>query len=524
MSEVTERSSLDEESQRRMDAVVVRLTPTRRTFTEEEAFSDQWQDGHELAPALDPRFVPAAKAGRNRLPHWRLITHNLANNRLLDALITSEWDGTDVDAELARLDIQEGGHQVFCPVDPRFVQTADGRWEPSDGERDVPLTAETRAALDALGPQLLERWQEQGQEPWTLRRIESLQGDLGWVEANSRGSWQRLRTWLKGWDQVARVGRDYWVPADSIPQSVRKTRLQVLPVCSSDEAVNIGPIPSGEACPENALPVPDLLSAGRPVLIPSEDGTAGVEVRWATTLRTVYLLEGFIPVPSHVRSAYPPRVPGTGRWETLRGKWFDTDEDLWLWLDRDEDRLFGPDLADKLAWCEAGERLRIHWASDVTVIRSVGVDAGVQEEERRLVDVEALAELRGGLAESYRRSLLAILAEAPQGLTFRELVQAIRERQGHEVHRGTVRAILSAGGFVKRKERWFPPSDPRESGRSLRRAVVQRLLPAEADTDKVPDTPQRLKELARVIANRLREIIASWPPKPTEDRTPESHE
>ena len=37
----------------------------------------------------------------------------------------------------------------------------------------------------------------------------------------------------------------------------------------------------------------------------------------------------------------------------LHGLWFDSDEQLWLWLDRTQDRLYGPELAQQLEWLEA---------------------------------------------------------------------------------------------------------------------------------------------------------------------------
>ncbi len=75
-------------------------------------------------------------------------------------------------------------------------------------------------------------------------------------------------------------------------------------------------------------------------------------------------------------------------------------------------------------------------------------------EESRLVDPEALRALRGGIGESYRASLQHILASAPDGLSFAELVAALRARQGHEVARNTVRTLLHAGGFLQRGGRW----------------------------------------------------------------------
>jgi hypothetical protein len=143
------------------------------------------------------------------------------------------------------------------------------------------------------------------------------------------------------------------------------------------------------------------------------------------------------------------------------------------------------------------------------MLQSEGTDAEVQREETRLVDLEALSQLRGGLGESYRATIQAILADRTGGLVFPDLVAAVRARQGHEVHRGTIRAILSAGGFVCREGRWHIAAQPEEGERQFRRALVETLVP----TDRVPDLhgrpgdPQRLRAVAQAIWSRLREII-----------------
>jgi len=57
----------------------------------------------------------------------------------------------------------------------------------------------------------------------------------------------------------------------------------------------------------------------------------------------------------------------------------------------------------------------------------------MQREEERLVDPQALKSAARGAGESYRQSLQALLSEKSEGLTFVEVVQALRERQGHDV-------------------------------------------------------------------------------------------
>jgi hypothetical protein len=150
-------------------------------------------------------------------------------------------------------------------------------------------------------------------------------------------------------------------------------------------------------------------------------------------------------------------------------------------------------------------------------LRSLDTDPEVQFEETRLVDAEALAALRGGLGESYRRSLLAILGEASAGLTFSEVVAALCARQAHKVHRGTVRAILYAGGFSLQSGRWFTAPDDEASARRLRKAVVQALLPDdEATAVSCPSDDganfARLRDIARAIQARLTELIEALDP------------
>jgi len=230
---------------------------------------------------------------------------------------------------------------------------------------------------------------------------------------------------------------------------------------------------------------------------------------WTFPLRTIHLLEGFLPVPPGARSAYPPRGVGEEDREVLRGLWYDSDERLWLWLDRNQDRLYGRDLAQKLEWLEAGDLLRVQWTPDVVVLRLAGHDDEVQREEERLVDPQALKALRGGAGESYRQSLQAILSEKPEGLTFVPVVQALRERQGHDVARNTVRAILYAGGFLHRDRRWFAAPQSEHGGRKLRAALADALVvnrQSDGATTPTSQTERRRKQ-AQAIRIRLAELV-----------------
>jgi hypothetical protein len=260
---------------------------------------------------------------------------------------------------------------------------------------------------------------------------------LGWAAATEGSNWLLLRAWLLRWTTVTRVGQDYWMLTEALPQGPAHTRLSVLPIrMPGPDAPTVPASPETERA---TYPLGQQTEALQdlPRLVPSSvPARTGALAYWVETLRTIHLTQGFLPVPAAARNAAPPRARDAGTWEALPGTWFETGASLWFWLDRDGERLCGPDLADALMWCEAGQKLRVDWNTDGVVFRIIGEDAEVQQEEIRLVDLEALAALRGGLGESYRRSLFALLSAAPQGLTFRVTVEAMRARQGHAIHRG----------------------------------------------------------------------------------------
>ncbi len=64
-------------------------------------------------------------------------------------------------------------------------------------------------------------------------------------------------------------------------------------------------------------------------------------------------------------------------------------------------------------------------------------------------------------------------------------IQAIQEGWSgcvvlsHDVHRGTVRTLLYAGGFVQRNGRWFAAPQNEVGTRKLRAALVETLVPEE---------------------------------------------
>lgn len=506
-----------DESSRLLDEAVAGLKGSRRTFSDREALARVWDAGYDISPQMDPRFVLTCEADNKHPRQWRLVTQAVANDRLLDLLVSGQWNGYGLDAELARLDAEDQTHYVFCPVDSRFHQRPDGAFEPADREPRVSIPPSIKAALDALEPALLQQWQDEGGEPWTANHILETFCQLGWPDATRPDAWRLVGAWLRASTKIARVGPDYWIPAERIPSASSRERLQVLPMPTAapsgePSAASVTPttpsekpdVPPGPAKRAPLSDRPDVLSTG---------SIGAQQASWTIPLRTINLIEGFVQVPRSVRHVYPRRREGELDRAVLNGLWFENGQKLWVWLDRNQDRLYGPDLADQLAWLEAGDRLRTEWKPDVIIFRLTGHDEEVQREETRLVDLDALRTMRAERGESYLHSLQDILGSAPDGLTFPELVRAICDRQGHEVHRGTIRSLLHLGGFVFRDGRWCVGSDA-TAGMKRFRSIKQTTVSdatndiAGSGQEENPVQTSDIRITVRKIRTRLSEIIA----------------
>jgi hypothetical protein len=99
---------------------------------------------------------------------------------------------------------------------------------------------------------------------------------------------------------------------------------------------------------------------------------------------------------------------------------------------------------------------------------------------------------------------------APDGLTFAEIIIALRERQQHEVHRGTIHALLSSGGFVQREHRWFAAPDNEAGARQLRAAFIETLVPREQnDAAQSLAHTEYIRVRVKAVHLRLSEIIST---------------
>lgn len=488
-----------------LDQAYERLRTTRRTFTEKEALHAARLEGYELKLSFDERFAMAEPRQGSIPPHWRLAEQTLANTRLLNELKVGTWDGQHLDEKLLELDQEDHLHYTFYPHDPRMFQNRQGAWE-ATGERQITLPLGLKEDLDTFTERLHAHWSV----PLTVGLVLALLEELGWEHDNIASVHRCLRAWLLTTDQFRRVGVDYWIPTERLPPGVQRTRLQVPPVRTAAEIAERN-VSTGNRL--TALSVEEQNKKQPREQIIFKGTATRTQATWIATLYSIHLLAGFIPIPKAIRGIYPASTPGEENIVVLKGLWYEDAADLWIWLDRTHHRFYGPDLLDKLGWLPAGTRLQIDWNAEQVVLREAGIDAQVQQAETRLVDMEELKKLRGGLGESYRQAIQAILMAAPDGLTFQELASAINQRQNHEVARGTIRSILSGGGFIQHEQRWFAAPDATKGARRLREALLETLVPQGEENEgkqqhlshheyvrtRVQAIHHRLQEITRVL-------------------------
>ncbi len=497
------------EEQKFLDEAAARLHSSRRTFTDRHALEAAWQANCEdLTLEYDqPRFVKAQSRHGPYDPHYRLQTQTLANGRIFNDVLDGSWDGYNLDARLATLDTEDGGHHIIYPHDSRLRQNRQGRWE-ATVERNMPLEPTHQQELDALAPALLAAWHESGALPRSIQEILIALKQLGWIRAEMTNAMLVVRAWLLNTAHMLRVGRDLWLPAGHLPDQVTRTRLQVVPM-RGDAQASTDLSSSAQGAPARSPGYPPASLEGADMVLGGE--ATHMRASWSTTLRTINLLEGFLAIPSTARAAYPLVSPGESTQTVLAAMWTEGGQHFWLWLDRQHHRFYGPGLTEHIGFKDPGDILRITWEPDIVTIRATGVnDDLVRREETRLIDVEALKDLRSYIGESYRHSMQQILTAAPAGLTWHEVADALSQRQQHTVHRGTVLALLSHGGFVHRDTRWFAAPDSQVSAHLLHAALVETpLVPEKREAGEAGQAQTSGKESrirVHAVQQRLDEI------------------
>ncbi len=490
-------SELSPEEQALLDAAYERLKNTRRTFTEREALAEARREGYALRLSFDPRFAKAEGRQGSIFPHWRLTEQTLANTHLLNELKAGTWDGRDLDEKLLALDQEDQLRYTFYPHDPRMFQNRLGAWEAS-GERQITLPLGLKEELDRFKECLHARWTE----PFTKDQVLAMLEELGWNHDGITSVELCVRAWLLTCEEFRRVGTELWVPVELLPPEIQRTRLQAPPIRTTLAQADVA---TAAAAHSNET----RKRAQRPESLRFGGTATQGHATWIVTLLSANLIEGFIPVPKAMRGIYPPPSPGEERISVLRGLWFDENAAMWIWLDRTHHRLYGPDLLDAIGLLAAGTKLKVDWNHERIILREAGLDEEVQREETRLLDLDELKRQRGGIGEGYRQALQSLLLSFPEGLTFKEIVAAIRQRQGHEVSHRTIRASLSHGGFLQRDQHWFAAPDAAQGARTLKEALVEALLDHSASDEAQPISHHEyIRTRVAAIRSRLQEITS----------------
>ena len=150
-----------------LDAVVQAFEKARFTFDEATALGETWRLGEDIRLREDPRFW------EERLGHFHLSHHRLANDLLATLLWQGVWDGRDVARALAALDAANTGQfHVFCQLDLRFIEK--GRQLFLVSRPHVELPPDIQTTLDAAAQLLLQRHRDLGTPLTTLQVREHL--------------------------------------------------------------------------------------------------------------------------------------------------------------------------------------------------------------------------------------------------------------------------------------------------------------------------------------------------------------
>jgi hypothetical protein len=471
-----------------LDAVVQAFEKARFTFDEATALGETWRLGEDIRLREDPRFW------EERLGHFHLSHHRLANDLLATLLWQGVWDGRDVARALAALDAANTGQfHVFCQLDLRFIEK--GRQLFLVSRPHVELPPDIQTTLDAAAQLLLQRHRDLGTPLTTLQVREHL--DVLSVAVPSMDDvLDIIESWLRQRPEWTEVARSLWLPTDLVPALEPPKPFRVLRVHGRDadptievEAIDILDETNDSNTSQRVIALPD----------PPVERHPDSSITWTHILRTIHLNGIYLPVPRAARFRYP-RLVGTASNVIVHCVVHDSGREGLMWLDRNHNRFFGELLHEVLEWEEAGRKLHLHWRPEAVVIRRGEIDQDVHDEECRHLDPKTLHELRLGKGESYRQALVSILRGSGDGLDFRSLCAELAKRQGHRPSRATIRTVLyQSPGFTLKNGSWHW-RDVGDSARVFRRRVV--LSGVTRSEKKTSD----LAELARAVEKAVEEL------------------
>jgi hypothetical protein len=474
-----------------LDAVVQAFEKARFTFDEAAALGEAWRAGEDIRLREDPRFWEL-----ERLGHFHLSQHRLANDLLATRLWQGVWDGRDVARELATLDAAHPDQfHVFCQHDPRFGEKDEQLFLVARPRVELPPNIQT--TLDAAAKPLLQRHRDLGKPLTTLQVREHLDV-LSVTVPEMDDVLDTIEGWLRQRPEWTEVARNLWLPTDLVPALEPPKPFRVLRVRGRDadptiemKAIDIVDETNSHAS-EELLVLPD----------PPVERHPDSSITWTHVLRTIHLHGWYLPVPVAARFRYP-RFVGVAANVIQHCILYDSGREGLMWLDRDHNRFFGEVLRELLEWEEAGRKLHLYWRPEAVVIRRGEIDQDVHEEECRHLDPKTLLELRLGKGESYRQALVSILRSSAQGLDFSSLCAELAKRQGHRPSRATIRTVLyQSPGFILKDGSWCW-SDVPNSARQFRRRITLSAMTRDGERTS------NLAEFARAVENAIKEISPS---------------
>lgn len=467
----------------------------RFSFTEEDVVSPIWKIGQEIRLREDSRFVPikADFALTEPNDYWLLRHEKLANDALYNLLLDEDWDGQDLLTQLEIFDQQvSNSFHIFLPADSRFKLS-----EPRKGFYCLSLQQNlSLSELSVEHQSLLEKYTLNLVEDkiWTSSEMLMQFKTLG---LPSEITTTMLETWLLKQPDWRRVGFDLWIKSEYLPKiNPATSRYAVLPIGSSKSAIDYLTTQSEPVVDKN-LPLKWSKSDADKVDAGQTDAFS-----WRIILRTHHLNEGIINVPLAARWLYPQALK-LSKVVVLKGIWYEDADEMVLWLDRQNHKLFGVNLQAKLEVLLAGTILEITWTKLSLVLTLMGEDENVAQEEARLIDVASLAETRMIQLESYRASLRYLLAEGPAN--FNSLYTLICERQQHTINKNTIRSILSASReftYHSLTKKWS--LDPQINNEAGYKALRQITLLSSQRENQIEDI--KLSELLQINLAKLKNL------------------
>ncbi len=482
----------------------------RFTFMEEEVLKPLWSEGEDIRLREDSRFQTVTLLHQT-LPHqWCLSMHKVANQVLYELLLEGDWDGQELHHRLELLDreVFAPSFHIFCLHDSRFSlsKNEQGHYSLSLTEDQVKqvLTLEQKSLVEQVAPQLLAIISQDCKKPWSTTSIAK---ELKKLSQPSKVldtcTFTSIEHWLLHQEDWSRVGIDTWLPKSAVPVLEKKHRYAVMPVFSTGNKHD--PI-SLEMVNETGL-ARESINTIEEVQEPTQTLPTNKVVRWRVTLRTVHINEGYLPIPKQARTLFP-HARQLSSTIALTAIWFSDANEMSIWLDREKQQLYGPDLQEQFAFLEAGTVIEIKLTTTGLVFYGYGVDSEIAEEEMRLVDLTELAQLRSTILESYRASLRDIMTKYNKPINFQALYEELCNKQQHKPNRGTIRSILSSSPefvFLMEEGKWvLDLAIPSEIGvkRLLRTAILAHHSQLTSGI-----APQEPLSLSQMIAKNRQQII-----------------